>query len=180
MTLEDCFAQFARTAFRLEALPEYDAGATTRYAAWLRRDVLPDRSVGTSAWLGRMAVTTVQGKVWERVRIVGSPLSEYERYEVTVAYVESGAAGERIWIAQRAALPELATIGGDFWLFDSGTSQARAALMRYDQVGQFITADITSDPAVIRECEMTRELALNAARPLNAYLAPIRSGEVAA
>jgi hypothetical protein len=74
----------------------------------------PERSVRTSPWLRRIAVTTVAGKRWQRVHIVEHLLSEYLCYEIE-GYVES-ATGEEISIADRAAHPDLARLGPDFWL----------------------------------------------------------------
>jgi len=60
---------------------------------------------------------------------VEHPLSEYLCYEIE-GYVES-ATGEEISIADRAAHPDLATLGTDFWLFDAESVRAFAILMLY-------------------------------------------------
>ena len=168
--LESCFDGFGRSAFRLETLPLYDAADDVRFAAYRRHEPLPERSVRTSPWLQRVALTTAAGKSWQRVHVVDHPLSEYERFEL-VAYVESAAAGEEIRIADRAASESLAGLRRDFWLFDAGTSDATAALMTYDEGGRYLSADITRAPDVILACESWRDLATAHSVALNAYLA---------
>jgi hypothetical protein len=178
--LETCFDTFTRSAFRLEALPHYAGAADEpRFDAFLRYEPLPDRSVRTSPWLRRLAVTTAAGKAWQRVRVLDQPLSEYERFEL-IAYVESAAAGEEIRIADRAALPADVRPRRDFWLFDAGTSGAAAALMDYDQDGRYLGSEVTSDLAVIRACMADRDLAIARSVPLNAYLAAQRQLEIEA
>jgi hypothetical protein len=179
--LESCFEDFTDSAFRLETLSRY-AGQTddSRFAAYRQHVPLPDRSVRTSPWLRRMAVTTAAGKSWQRVHVVEHPLSEYERFELTVAYVESAAAGEEIRIADRTASPQLAGLARDFWLFDAGTSHPVTALMRYDSAGRYTGSEITSDDAVIDACKADRDLALRHSLALNAYLAGQRDREIEA
>jgi hypothetical protein len=174
--LESCFDAFTLSAFRLETLPLYDAGDDVRFAAWRRGDPLPERSVRTSPWLRRIALTTVAGKAWQRVHVMELPLTEYERFELA-AYVESAAAGEEIRIADRAASPAISVLERDFWLFDGGTPRARAALMTYDAAGRYVESRVTADPAVIRACEAGRDLALQHSVALNAYLAARRQAQ---
>lgn len=178
--LERRFADFTASAFRLETLPTYAGTADDpRFAAYVSGDPLPDRSVRTSPWLRNLAVTTAAGKSWSRVHVVDYPLSDYQRYEL-VAYIESAAAGEEIRIAERAASAELAGLRRDFWLFDAGTDHAAAALMDYGPDGQYLGAEVTTDPAVISACEAERDLALRHSRELNAYLAARRERQTEA
>ena len=109
-----CFDRFTATAFRLETLQDY-TGEEGRLEAFRLGQPLPVRSVRTSPWLARIAVTTVAGKRWQRVRVVEEPLTEYTRYEMA-SYVESQAAGEEIRILRNPPTP----MRGDFWLFDHG------------------------------------------------------------
>jgi hypothetical protein len=176
MNLEQCFDAFTATAYRQETLPHYAAADEARFAAWQHGEPLPDRSVRTSPWLRRVAITTAAGKLWQRVHVIEHPLSEYERFEL-VAYAESAAAGEEIRIADRAASDELAGLRRDFWLFDSGTRRPFAALMSYDGDGRYLGAEVTGEPYVIAACEAERDLALRHSVPLNAYLAARRQLE---
>jgi hypothetical protein len=177
--LETCFNGFERTAARLETLSSYAIPAEDeRFAAFRECRAIPDRSVCTSPWLRRMAVTTATGKTWSRVRVTELPLTTYEKYEITVAYVESAVAGERIQIAERTA--GLSGLGRDFWLFDAGTSGAAAALLYYDDNCAYTHSVVTADPAVITACEADLRLAETAAIPLNAFLAQLRERTEAA
>jgi hypothetical protein len=76
---------FQRTVSRLEALPAYDVGGAEaeRIAAFRAGMARPDRNVRTDPRLARIALSTlVEGKRWERVRVVDDPLSDYQRYQM--------------------------------------------------------------------------------------------------
>jgi hypothetical protein len=183
MTFEEfdaCFDRFERSTFRLEtlqryAVPQEDEG----FRAFREGTPRPERSVRTNPWLRRVAVTTVGGKQWQRVHIVAHPLTEYLRYEI-VSYVESAAAGEEVRIAERAAHPDLATLGPDFWLFDAEVDHAFAILMHYDRDGHVLDFEHTDDPGTLQRCRAQRDLALQHSVGLNTYLATERAaGQVA-
>lgn len=166
-----CFDRFQTDVFRLETLQSYNVPEEEgRIRAW--RDGLPrpERSVRTSPWLRRIAVTTAAGKHWCRIHVVDQPLTEYLRYEI-VGYVESAAAGEEIRIADRAAHPDLQNMDLDFWLFDAEGSYPFAVLMRYDDECRWIGADYTEDPETLQRCRTQREIAFRHSVPLNVYLA---------
>lgn len=168
-----CFDRFALTAWRLEALQRYAVDEEEeRIRAWREGLPRPERSVRTSPWLRRIAVTTAAGKQWGRLHVVDQPLSEYVRYELG-GYIESAAAGEEIRIADRAADPGLAAIGPDFWLFDEDTPGAYAIVMSYDGDGHWLGAEYTTDPAALGRCRQVKALAVAASVPLNVYLARI-------
>ena len=123
-----CFDLFERSAFRLETLARLRGRRRGRAPAGLPAGLpRPERSVRTSPWLARIAQTTAAGKSWHRVRVVGWPLTEYERYQM-IGYRESAAAGDVIRIADRSAHPELAVLDRDFWLFDAEGPRPFAAL----------------------------------------------------
>jgi hypothetical protein len=166
------FDRFRYTAFRLEALPSYDiADERDEFEAWLRGEPLPDRSVRTDPWLGRIALSTMtQGKRWRRAHVVDVPLSEYLRFELA-GYAESQAAGEEIRIAVRGENPALATLPPDFWLFDAGTRHACALEMSYDRAGVWLGFKPTRDRARIRDYEAVRDMVWNLAVPLNTFQA---------
>lgn len=167
------FDSFERTAFRWEGLPAYDVGGAeaVRIEAMRTGRPVPERSVRTDPWLARIAVTTVAGKDWRRVRVVDDPLTEYERFELN-AYVEAQVAGDQNFIVTRGTIPE----GPDFWLFDSGTAQARGVLMRYDEAGHWLGAELTTDLTLLDELDRRREEAESAAVPLNVFLTTVVRG----
>lgn len=167
----ECFDLFRVSTWRLEARQRYTSpGEDDRIRAWRDGKPRPERSVRTSPWLRRVAVSTAQGKQWGRVHVVRHPLSEYLRYEM-FGYVESAAAGEEIRIADQAASPALEAVGPDFWLFDRGTDDAFAVLMHYDDEGHLAEYEPTTARAALEECYRVQDLALAHSVPLNAYLA---------
>jgi hypothetical protein len=169
--LEACFDTFAASAFRLETLRHYAAPAEDeRLAAFREGRPMPERSVRTSPWLRRIAITTAAGKRWSRVHVVDHPLSEYVRFELA-AYRESAEAGERIRITDRAADPALSVLARDFWLFDAEIGHPFAALMSYDDAGRYVSAAITDDTAEVGACIAARDMALRHSVPLADYLA---------
>lgn len=164
------FDTFQHTAFRLECLQTYDVSQEVEAVRAFREGrPRPERSVRTSPWLRRVAVTTAQGKQWSRVRVVSYPLTEYTRYEL-VGYVESQAAGERILLVDYDKVGDL---GPDFWLFDAGTLAARAVLMRYTVGGKIEGFDLVTDPAHLERLRAIQHLVESHAVPLNEFLAGV-------
>ena len=165
------FDRFTHTVFRLETLQDYTApGETERVEAFRRGLPRPERSVRTSPWLARIAVTTItEKKRWQRVRVVEEPLTGYTRYQMA-GYAESQAAGEEIRIVRRTAAPALATLRRDFWLFDTATPGACALLLDYSPTGEWRGGELTTDPHALLELQAERDLALRWAAPLNEYL----------
>lgn len=168
------FGRFTRTVFRLETLQDYTApGEAQRIEAFRRGLPRPERSVRTSPWLARIAVTTVtEGKRWQRVRVVEEPLTGYTRYQMA-GYAESQAAGEEIRIVRRTTAPALATLRRDFWLFDAGTQEAFALLLDYSPTGEWRGGELTTDPQALLGLQAERDLALRWAVALNEYLAHV-------
>ena len=116
----DCFDRFRTSAWRLEARQRYTSpGEDDRIEVVGGKDGrAPERSVRTSPWLRRVAVTTAEGKQWGRVHVVRHPLSEYLRYEM-FGYVESAAAGEESASPTRPQAPPWMP-----WVRTSGCSTA--------------------------------------------------------
>jgi hypothetical protein len=168
-----CFDQFEVSAWRLQVRQDYlGPGEAERIAAWRAGKPRPERSVRTSPWLRRVAVTTaVGGKQWGRVQVIGEQVSDYLQYWL-VSAVESAAAGEDIRIAngadavwlERDAWPE-------FWLFDAGRPTAHAVLMHYNDQGAVEEYELVDGGPVLDDCHSIRELALWVSVPLNFYLA---------
>lgn len=167
---DDAFDQFAVSAFRLETLQRYSVSAEdTRMRAFREGMPRPERSVRTSPWLRRIALTTAAGKSWSRVHVIQEPLSEYLRYEL-IGYVESMAVGEEI----RLAHPPQDQALVDFWLFDAGTPGAFAVLMRYDDAGTVLgyeRVDKVDKPAELGALDSVRDLVWSRSWSLAEHLA---------
>lgn len=174
--LNACFDLFERSAERLETLAAYSVGGSEaeRLTAFRLGLPRPERSVRTSPWLARIAETIAAGKAWRRIRVMDWPLSEYQRYQLA-GYQEAAAAGDVIRIADRAAHPELAALGRDFWLFDADGPRPFAAVMTYDHDGGYLGSEITAAAAEIDRCKAELGLARRYSVPLDTYLARLRS-----
>lgn len=169
-TFDDLFNNFRHTVVRLEALPAYSVGGAEaeRIEAWRQHRPRPERSVRTSPWLARIAVTTAtEQKAWQRVRVVDEPITEYQRYQLD-SYVESQAAGEQVAVVARS---RAGVTGPDFWLFDAGHDTAKAAIMRYDEDGHWLGFDVVTDPATVAFLDARYRQVADQAEPLNSYLA---------
>ena len=89
-----CFDRFRSSAVRLETLQAYsDQSERADFAAWRYGWPRPERSVRTCPWLARMAVRSIAGCTFARVRLVEYPLTEYVRYELE-SYGHSAACGD--------------------------------------------------------------------------------------
>lgn len=168
MTSEEFSALFdgaRHTVFRLETLQTYAVpGADASLRAFREGTPRPVRSVETSPWLRRIAVTTAHGVEWSRVRVVEHPLTEYTRWAI-LAYVESQAAGEQVGISERPLS------GPDFWLIDANTPYARAVVMHYSPAGELEARELVTDLAPLAGLVTRRDAARAMAVGLNEFLA---------
>lgn len=133
---------YTRTAFRLEVLDAYavasDGGDVARYLAG-EPDPDPDRK---GPFLQTLRAERAAGKRQSRVRVLRRPLTPYLRYECEWGYVPNVAAGEQIrvldltdtdWPGER--------VDDEFWLLDNEV----ALLMRYNDAGEFVGAELADD-----------------------------------
>jgi hypothetical protein len=150
---DQVFDQFTVSAFRLETLQHYSVSAEdARMRAFREGTPRPERSVRTSPWLRRIALTAAAGKSWSRVHVIKEPLSEYLRYEL-IGYVESMAVGEEI----RLADPLEDRVLVDFWLFDAGTPEAFTVLMHYNDDGVVLGYERVDKAAELLALEGVRD-----------------------
>lgn len=162
------FDTFTHSAYRLEALPAY---AMSREDAFMRSFLegtpRPERSVRTSPWMRRIAVTTAAGKVWTRTRVHDTPLTEYQQFQLP-AYVEALAVGDHTSLVERALVGD---VGPDFWLFDAETDHPYAAVMNYSPDGHFEGFDHITDLDCLAELAGIRQDVEAHAVPLLEFLA---------
>lgn len=152
----------SRSVVRVETLPTYDVGGdeAESLAAWRAGRPRPERSVRTNRYLQRVAAAVARGVVWERLRVIDSPPSDYQRWEL-LAYQESQAVGETVMLAERIDVPA-GVEGEDVWIVDD-----HAVALDYDLRGRFLgnhAIDLEDSLAVAAEVRA-------AAVPLNVYLA---------
>lgn len=158
------------SVFRWEARPHYAiASDEPSLVAFREGTARPERSVVTSAWLARIATSSIGGNTWTRVRRPAD--TEYFRWEV-LAYVESQAAGEHILLADAPAyrLP-------DFWLFDGHRAADRYAIvMHYDADGVPVEFEYVDHAGTLATYARIAAELVALGEPLNAYLARTRQG----
>lgn len=166
------FDSFTHSAYRLETLPAYAVSVEdAAMRAFRDGTARPERSVRTSPWLRRVAVTTAAGKVWQRTRVHDTPLTEYQRFQIP-AYIESLAAGDATSLVPR----EVARYDGpDFWLFDGGTDHARVAVMLYGPAGEFNGFELVTEPGRVAWFVQRRREVAEFAVPLAEFLAAHRA-----
>jgi hypothetical protein len=99
----------------------------------------------------------------QRVRVVSHPLSDYERFELSL-YPHSVRAGEQIYVHERWSITEIALYEVDFWLFDNQT----AFILYYDESGSFLEASPEYNVKLYRRI---RDLALERSTPLADFTA---------
>jgi len=168
------FASFQHTAYRLETLQAYDVSYEQEpYSAFLGGLPRPaDQS--KNEWTSMIKAGISAGKVFQRVRVVSEPLTDYLRYELEWSYPPNTAAGEDIRVL--TTIPEeLRTPGRlrDYWLFDSSDLW----VMDYAGDGSFLCAEQVDDPALIVRHSRWRDAALHHAIPYQDYMR--RSGQLA-
>jgi hypothetical protein len=129
---------FKASAFRLEALPAYSVPEEADMLMAFRRGeaVLPDNH----PWPKLVAAIRAAGKTIQRVRIVSDPLSDYERFELSL-YPHSAETGEDIRVTDDPNLRY-----ADFWLFDDEA----VFVLRYDKAGRFLGTDQPNDVITYR------------------------------
>jgi hypothetical protein len=152
---------FRQSAFRLETLAHYTVPQEEEwFTAWRRTGKLPELTPDNDSWLRMVRNHCAAGKRMQRVRVVSSPLTDYERFELAL-FPPSVAAGEEIRVVQRSAVVRTA----DFWLFD----ESRAVMLRYDEAGRFQGVE----DGAASTCCRHRDRLLAQSIPLEEYLATL-------
>jgi hypothetical protein len=161
-------ASFAHSAFRLEQLDYYVApNETEPYERFLSGQA-PD-AAWREPWKRFVRNARSTGRQMSRVHILTEPLTDYAMFELTCSYPANVDAGEDVLILPRSRAGGLDLPEQDFWLFDS----ARAAVMSYDDAGNWLDVRIVDDrPTVGLYCR-ARDMALARATPLHDFLEQI-------
>lgn len=154
----ELFRTFEHTAFRLETRPFYTAPVEAEpFAQFLAGG--PVDLDWFQPWLKTVRAVVEQGKRMERVRIIDDPLTDYQRFEMSMSQ-HNVAAGEIIHYLHRTAASAVGLpVGGDWWLFDS----LRLAHMDFAADGHFLGTTTVTDPAVVLQHNGLRDLAVHAA-----------------
>ncbi|WP_435108672.1 DUF6879 family protein [Nocardiopsis synnemataformans] len=114
------FTDFEHSAWKLEVRDRYnvDEEAETIDRFLRTGDLGRERDHAlTSSWHRNVTAGVKEGKVWQRVRVVSRPLSDYITWEHAVTRFNIEAGEDIRWLPRHhpavAELPDL-----DFWLFD--------------------------------------------------------------
>lgn len=161
--LEDAFASFRAEAFRVETLPAYDVPEEAAdLEAWRAGRPRPARDTSSDPWLARIAADTAAGRTWRRLRLVSTPLSDYERWELDEYATTQG---EQVRILDRGRAENLI----DVWLFDTADPVPAGYLLRYTPSGAWIGATALSVDHT-RHLARLAQAAWEQAEPLSDYL----------
>jgi hypothetical protein len=158
----ELFRTFRHSAWRLETQgvyhEPYEQAELARFLVGQPLDVsyLAD-------WLDDVRTATHSGRRFERVRVLTEPLTDYLRFELTVA-PHNAEAGEDIRVLSPAEAQRLRLPDHDFWLFDD----ERVAVMEFGPAG-LIGADIHTDPGTVTQHRQWRDLAWRHATPFETY-----------
>lgn len=103
-------------------------------------------------WLSSTRERAAEGKLFQRVRVVSLPLSDYNRFGLWTAQFNNEAGEDIRYLARDDAkdLPEF-----DYWLFDSRT----VAKMHFDDTGLVLGFELIEDPAAVVELNYQRDAA---------------------
>jgi len=166
--LDPFFDAIRHEAFRLEALPAY---AVPVESAGLRAYLAGEpfqKSQAGQAFNEYVRAQVEAGVTWHRIRVVRSPLSDYERWECEWVYAVGEEFGHHTFVldlAEAADPPKLP--GYDWWMLDE-----RVVLrFHYDASGAFLGADPLEDAGQLAEHRQYRDAALAAAVPFPEYWA---------
>jgi hypothetical protein len=167
--LGDLLTSFSDSAFRFETRERYNAAVGREP---LRRFLAgePDDYEWHRSWLDKIRKDRIAGKIWQRVRIVSVPPSEYTRYGLEVARLNIEA-GEDIRYLRRSIAVKLGIAPYDAWLFDS----TRLVHLHFDKGDDtFCGAETIADPAVVTRHLQWRELAWRHAQTRDEFVAALR------
>jgi hypothetical protein len=169
MLTEQELGSYLRSAthslFRLETLPAYDV-PTDRgdFPRYLAGEASPDME-RKGRWLEFLREQRAKGIDRHRVRVLRTPLSDYDRYACEWGYAYNVPAGDdtRVLDLSQRPMPD-ALVPHDFWLVD----HEYPVRMHYDDVGRFLGATVV-DPAEKDRYRAARDAAWRAAEPFDAW-----------
>ena len=133
----NAFDTFSKSAFRFEGLQTYDVEEEKKdFQDFLKGKIPVACPEGLKEWCSAITIATLQGKVYQRVRRIEFPLSDYTRFEIISGYQFSSEAGEQIRLLEKSSsdLSKDILSSDDFWLFDDTFCFA----LDYNSGGEFI------------------------------------------
>jgi hypothetical protein len=144
---------YQSSAWRFEQQRQYDIGyEEAQLQAFLDgHPESPLENPELGAWMHQVAAQRAAGKVIGRIRIVDSPITDYQRW---MGWMDRWniEAGEQIDYLPRTALAQIppAPFGdADWWLFDEATPDARVMIMHFTETGYRHLVELETDPAAV-------------------------------
>ena len=153
------FETFTVSAFRLETLPTYNVPQDTEWLRRFRAGMPRPQERDDRPWLQTVRRAIVRGARMQRVRMVQSPLTEYQRFQFSWGYPENEGAGEETYILDYEP-PGLLRV--DFWLFDD----SRVIVLEYDDAGRFLRP---VEAETVEPYRQARDMALKSSVPFREY-----------
>jgi hypothetical protein len=156
------FSSFRRTAWRLESQgiyrEPYEQEPLRQFLAGQKPDLsFMDDHVAT------VRADTAAGKRWQRVRVLTEPLTDYLRFEMSIAWLNAEA-GEEIRVLTESQARDLGIPRQDFWMLDDD----QVAAMHFGDQG-FEYAELVTEPAAVEPFRKFRELAWQNATPFGEH-----------
>jgi hypothetical protein len=149
------FDAFEHTAFRLEVratyAPSYEEESFRRFLAGE-----PYELPWMDTWLSMVCAAAREGRRFMRVRVVGLPLGDYNRWSYVIAQHNITAGEDIRYLAQEQAA-EIGLPNHDYWLFDS----RKLLHMRFDDFDRFVGGELIENAAEIVQHNYWRDAALH-------------------
>lgn len=159
---------YRSSAWRFEQQRQYDIGyEDVQLQAFLDgHPESPLENPELGAWMRQVATQTAAGKIIGRIRIVDSPVTDYQRW---MAWMDKWniEAGEQIDYLPRTVLAQIprAPFGdADWWLFDEATPNARVMIMHFTETGYRHRVELETDSAAIAAAADFRRTVVGLAR----------------
>ncbi|MFE6904612.1 DUF6879 family protein [Streptomyces sp. NPDC057717] len=143
------FREFRHTAWRLETRRGYASDRISpKWARFIAgEDITQDPD---NSWRENVRAQTVQGKRFERVRLLDEPATQGQEF-LLASGLGNVAAGEDIRHLTRTQAQELRLPDYDFWLFESRL----VARFAFDEDDTTLGVYVTEDPAeVLAACQV--------------------------
>jgi hypothetical protein len=169
----DLLTGLQRTAFRLEALPQYLVDSETEaFTAFKRGELLlPSRSPDQASWESMIRRFTDAGRVFQRVHVLPEAMTAYLRFEIEWGYAYTQAAGERISFLPPSAPESIRrSATEDFWLFDDRI----LVYLIYNGEGRFLRLEKEGDDKCLADALQLRDALLQHAIPLKEVVLGLR------
>ncbi|WP_325049451.1 DUF6879 family protein [Saccharopolyspora rhizosphaerae] len=165
-SLWDGLVNFKYSLFRLETLQQYSGSSEDEaIAQWRRTGAIP-LTDELRQWCERIDRRVKDGCRAQRVHVVTEPLTDYMRFELA-SYEPNIQAGEdvRVIPVREGQWPADVPFESDYWLIDA----RQLFSMRYAPDGQWLGADLVTDPQQIADACAIRDAALAQSLPWRDY-----------